>query len=61
MPASINARMTASLASPFSPFSVVAGFSKKTGASAVKNPSASTVKGMRVSSPSLLSFAVFAS
>ena len=50
-PASRSARMTASLASPFSPLSVMTRFPVKPGASLVKKPSASTVKGMVVAMP----------
>jgi hypothetical protein len=43
MPASINALITASLASPFSPLSVSTRLPVKPGACSVKLPSASTV------------------
>ena len=46
VPASISALMTASLASPLSPFSLMTRLPSKPGASLVKTPSASTVKGM---------------
>ncbi len=49
--ASMSALMTASLASPLSPFSVSTRLPSKPGASLVKTPSASTVKGMVVSMP----------
>ena len=43
MPASISALITASLASPFSPLSVMTRLPVKPGAASVKRPSASTV------------------
>ena len=52
--------MTASLASPLSPFSVMTRLPSKPGASLVKHPSASTVNGMAVSMPRAISAAVLA-
>ena len=59
-PASASALMTASLASPLSPFSVRTRLPSKPGASLVKTPSASTVNGIVVSMPRSFSLAPLA-
>ncbi len=57
LPASLSALMTASLASPLSPFSVRTRLPSKPGASLVSTPSASTVNGIVVSMPRSFSLA----
>src|SRR5580700_125678 len=60
MPASIKALITASLASPLSPFSVSTRLPVKPGACSVKRPSSSTVYGIAVLIPRAVSLAAFA-
>ena len=57
--ASTSALMTASLASPLLPLSSMTRLPSNPGASLVKRPSASTVKGMAVSMPRAFSRAAF--
>ena len=57
--ASMSALMTASLASPLLPLSSMTCLPSKPGASLVKRPSPSTVKGMAGSMPRAFSFAAF--